>query len=217
MLLQSCNGLMRALGADVGIPDLALDEAHCCTLAFDSVVVNFELDESSGQLFFYASLGPMPTASSRVYEQLLEGDLSVEGHGRSDAQRRPEGSRVVLSGLSTRACPKSTLRRRSSSSSTWRRPGTASERGRGAAAGRGGSAAAAGEAQPGTVGLRSGGVPCRFRCSSFATRCSGGPTPSASRSIAPAPACIARACRAAAGRSSGCATRWECARPRTSR
>jgi hypothetical protein len=56
MLLQSCNDLMRALGADVGIPDLALDEAHCCTLAFDSVVVNFELDESSGQLFFYASL-----------------------------------------------------------------------------------------------------------------------------------------------------------------
>ena len=51
MLLQGCNDLMRALGADVGIPDMGLDEAHCCTLAFDSVVVNFELDESSEQLF----------------------------------------------------------------------------------------------------------------------------------------------------------------------
>jgi hypothetical protein len=96
MLLQSCNDLMRALGADVGIPDLALDEAHCCTLAFDSVVVNFELDESSGQLFFYANLGPMPAAGSRVYEQLLEGNLLWKDTGGATLSLDREGSRVML-------------------------------------------------------------------------------------------------------------------------
>jgi hypothetical protein len=96
MLLQSCNGLMRALGADVGIPDLALDEAHCCTLAFDSVVVNFELDESSEQLFLYASLGPMPAAGSRVYEQLLEGNLLWKDTGGATLSLDREGGRVML-------------------------------------------------------------------------------------------------------------------------
>jgi len=96
MLLQSCKGLMRSLGADVGIPDLALDEAHCCTLAFDSVVVNFELDESSGQLFFYANLGPMPAAGSRVYEQLLEGNLLWKDTGGATLSLDREGSRVML-------------------------------------------------------------------------------------------------------------------------
>jgi hypothetical protein len=96
MLLQSCNGLMRALGAEVGIPDLALDEAHCCTLAFDSVAVNFELDESSEQLFLYASLGPMPAAGSRVYEQLLEGNLLWKDTGGATLSLDREGGRVML-------------------------------------------------------------------------------------------------------------------------
>jgi Tir chaperone protein (CesT) family len=96
MLLQSCNDLMRALGADVGIPDLALDEAHCSTLAFDSVVVNFELDESSEQLFLYASLGPMPAAGSRVYEQLLEGNLLWKDTGGATLSLDREGGRVIL-------------------------------------------------------------------------------------------------------------------------
>jgi hypothetical protein len=96
MLLQSCKGLMRALGADVGIPDLALDEAHCCTLAFDSVVVNFEFDESSEQLFLYASLGPMPAAGSRVYAQLLEGNLLWKDTGGATLSLDRKGGRVML-------------------------------------------------------------------------------------------------------------------------
>ena len=96
MLLQSCKGLMRALGADVGIPDLALDEAHCCTLAFDSVVVNFELDESSGQLFFYASLGPMPAAGSRIFELLLEGNLLWKDTGGATLSLDRQYARVML-------------------------------------------------------------------------------------------------------------------------
>jgi Tir chaperone protein (CesT) family len=78
---------MRALGVEVGIPELTLDEAHCCTLAFDAVVVNFELAESSGELFLYASLGPMPAAGSKIYEQLLEGNLLWKDTG---------GNRVML-------------------------------------------------------------------------------------------------------------------------
>ena len=96
-VLQSCNGLMRALGAGVGIPELALDEAHCCTLAFDAVVVNFELEESSGQLFLYASLGAMPAAgSSALYEQLLDGNLLWKDTGGATLGLDREGKRVVL-------------------------------------------------------------------------------------------------------------------------
>jgi Tir chaperone protein (CesT) family len=96
VLLQSCNGLMRALGAEVGIPELTLDEAHCCALAFDSVVVNFELDESSEQLFLYASLGPMPAAGSKVYEQLLEGNLLWQDTGGATLSLDRQGNRVML-------------------------------------------------------------------------------------------------------------------------
>ena len=96
MLLETCNGLMRALGADVGIPDLALDEAHCCTLSFDSVVLNFELDESSDQLFLYASLGPMPAAGSRVFEELLEGNLLWKDTGGTTLSLDRQGDRGML-------------------------------------------------------------------------------------------------------------------------
>ena len=124
MLLESCNGLIRALGADVGIPDLALDEAHCCTLAFDSIVVNFELDESSDQLFLYASLGPIPAAGSRVFEELLEGNLLWKdtGERRSASTARATGSCSTKACLPS-ACPKSPLMRRSSGLSTWRKFG----------------------------------------------------------------------------------------------
>ena len=95
-LQESSNGLIRALGADVGIPDLALDEAHCCTLAFDSVVVTFELDESSDQLFLYASLGPIPAAGSRVFEELLEGNLLWKDTGGATLSLDRQGDRVML-------------------------------------------------------------------------------------------------------------------------
>jgi hypothetical protein len=90
-VLQSCINLMRALGAAVGIPELTLDEAHCCTLSFDSVVVNFELE-----LFLCASLGAMPGAgSSALYEQLLDGNLLWKAGGATLGLDRA-GKRVVL-------------------------------------------------------------------------------------------------------------------------
>jgi hypothetical protein len=102
MLLQSCNDLMRALGADVGIPDLALDEAHCCTLAFDWPV-SFELDEGGEQLFLYASQARC-RPPARGSEQLLEGNLL----GRTRAERRsarPPRVPVMLHRACPSACP----------------------------------------------------------------------------------------------------------------
>jgi hypothetical protein len=95
MLSPSCNALMLAPGAEVGIPELELDEPHCCALAFDSAVVDVEFDESSGQLFLYARLGALPTCgASAICKQLLAGNLFRKETGEATLDR--EGNRVVL-------------------------------------------------------------------------------------------------------------------------
>ena len=124
MLSQSCNALMRALGAEVGIPELELDETHCCTLAFDSVVVNFELDESGRQLFLYASLGARPAAgSSGSYEQLLAGMLFWKDTGGATPGLDREGDRAaLLQSLPAERLSEADLKARWSASSTLPRP-----------------------------------------------------------------------------------------------
>jgi Tir chaperone protein (CesT) family len=60
-------------------------------------VVDFELDESGGQLFLYASLGARPAAgSSGLYEQLLAGNLFWKDTGGATPGLDREGDRVVL-------------------------------------------------------------------------------------------------------------------------
>ena len=56
---------LAALGLQVGITDLGLDDAGCCVLSFDSTVVNFEADEETHRLFLYADVGT-PKAGVRL-------------------------------------------------------------------------------------------------------------------------------------------------------
>lgn len=95
---QAADGLLRALGAEVGIPDLRLDEAGCCTLAFDEVVVNLEVDDDSRHLLLYANLGPAPAtdAAAALYEDLLDGNLFWRGTGGATLGLDRPGGRILL-------------------------------------------------------------------------------------------------------------------------
>ena len=97
MSREAAVRLLGAFGATIGIPDLRLDEAGCCALAFDEVVVNLEADPDGRQLFLYASVGPVPSSdSSELYKQLLDGNLFWKDTGGATLGLDREGARVVL-------------------------------------------------------------------------------------------------------------------------
>lgn len=90
-------GLLAALGQQVGIAGLALDEAGCCVLAFDDVVLHFEADEQSGRLFLYAGLGDAPDRLAEAfYRELLAANLMWQGTGGATLSLDPDGRRFVL-------------------------------------------------------------------------------------------------------------------------
>jgi hypothetical protein len=97
MARRTANGLLHVLGQEVGIPRLGLDKTGCCALAFDEVVVNFELDEEAHQLFLYASLGSVPEeVPAAFYRELLDGNLFWKDTGGATLGLDREGQRVIL-------------------------------------------------------------------------------------------------------------------------
>lgn len=69
-------GLLAALGRAVGIEALAWDAEGCCTLRFDAVVVNLEVDPVSEQLLLYSALGEIPAeGQAELFAHLLEANL----------------------------------------------------------------------------------------------------------------------------------------------
>ncbi len=90
-------GLLAALGRQVGIAELALDEAGCCVLAFDDVVLHLEADEQSGRLFLYADLGDAPDGLGEAFHrELLAANLMWQGTGGATLSLDPAGRRFVL-------------------------------------------------------------------------------------------------------------------------
>ena len=97
MSREAAVRLLGVLGATLGIPDLQLDEAGCCALAFDEVVVNLEADPEGRQLSLYASVGPVPASdSSELQKQLLDGNLFWKDTGGAILGLDREGGRVVV-------------------------------------------------------------------------------------------------------------------------
>ena len=65
--------VLAELGNEIGLPELALDADGKCTLAFDNVVVNFELVGDQQLLLIHTCLGQAPESpSAALYAQLLE-------------------------------------------------------------------------------------------------------------------------------------------------
>ena len=89
--------LLAALGRQVGIAQLGLDDAGCCALSFDTTVVNFELDEETHRLFLYADVGDAPRQlGEALYRDLLAANLLWRGTGGATLSLDEGRRRFVL-------------------------------------------------------------------------------------------------------------------------
>lgn len=97
MSRRSTAHLLEALGTDLGIAGLHLDDEGRCTLAFDDVRVTFEFDEQRGQVFLYAGLGILPAdAPAALLERLLGANLFWRGTGGATLGLDEGSRRLVL-------------------------------------------------------------------------------------------------------------------------
>lgn len=89
--------LLTALGRQVGITDLRLDDTGCCALSFDATVVNFEADEETQRLFLYADVGDAPEhLTEALYRDLLAANLLWRGTGGATLSLDERRRRFVL-------------------------------------------------------------------------------------------------------------------------
>lgn len=94
---SAADRLLAALGLQVGITDLGLDDAGCCVLSFDSTVVNFEADEETHRLFLYADVGDAPLhLTEALYRDLLAANLLWRGTGGATLSLDDTRRRFVL-------------------------------------------------------------------------------------------------------------------------
>jgi len=76
MVDGNLQGVMKEFGKDIDLPELSFDDAGYCCLSFDEIVVNLEVDEPSGHLFFYSNVGNLPEEGrAEFYEILLEANF----------------------------------------------------------------------------------------------------------------------------------------------
>jgi hypothetical protein len=98
MSRELLESLLTDLGAEVGLPDLALDEHDYCCLVLDDLAINLETDGE--ELFLYANLGPLPgdeAARTELLAELLDANYFWQGTGGGVlAASREEGFVLFL-------------------------------------------------------------------------------------------------------------------------
>ena len=74
---ETIHEILAALGRQMGIDGLGLDENLTCRLVFDdAVVVDMEYAEAPNTLFLYTNPAPLPIADrAEFYEKLLEANM----------------------------------------------------------------------------------------------------------------------------------------------
>jgi hypothetical protein len=74
---NSVNALLKTIGKNLNIPDLALDDNNHCILLFDEkIVLNIDLDEEGEKLVIYAYVGEVPLECRELMlERALEGNF----------------------------------------------------------------------------------------------------------------------------------------------
>jgi hypothetical protein len=66
------NGMLKAMGQELEMPDLKLDEQGICFLAFgEEFMLRCGLDASGRMVVLYACLGSLPEKSSEFLQRLL--------------------------------------------------------------------------------------------------------------------------------------------------
>jgi hypothetical protein len=89
--------LIRALGAAVGIPDLALDAAGACALRIDAIPMRIEHEPEADRLLLVATLGAPPAGEKEaLYARLLEANLAWKDTAGATIALDPRGARILL-------------------------------------------------------------------------------------------------------------------------
>ena len=110
MLKEAVNQELGELGRQIGLDDLQLDENGYAALAFDDVVVNFELDEDGERLLMSAYLGEPQGDLLKTYELLLDANFCWQGTGGGTLSlERETGGIVLFQSLPTRTLDLHTL------------------------------------------------------------------------------------------------------------
>jgi hypothetical protein len=93
------DSLLQAIGRLLGLPDLAWDEQHSCTLSFgDDVHLTLYADDERPDLTMYTLLGVLPAdAPSAVWRELMEANLFGKGTGGAALGYEPDSQWVYLS------------------------------------------------------------------------------------------------------------------------
>lgn len=94
---ENLQGLLSAVGAKLGIPGLALDDAGACSLVFDGrTTINLQADSLAGNLILFAELGALRAADTNIYASLLEANLFWKGTGGGTLAVEPQSRAVLL-------------------------------------------------------------------------------------------------------------------------
>lgn len=83
-MFSEIQNLLNGLGAYLGLGEITLDDEGRCSMAFDSVVVNFESEDDGHTLLLYSDVGDPPRpgdANAAFYEELLKANFFNLGTG----------------------------------------------------------------------------------------------------------------------------------------
>jgi hypothetical protein len=102
--------LLGEFGREIGLPGLALDEDGHAALAFDDVLVNFEVEEGDERLLLYAYLGEIRGDAAASMRAMLEANLFWRGaDGGTLAMERATGGVVLELAVPTASLDRSKL------------------------------------------------------------------------------------------------------------
>jgi hypothetical protein len=93
------DSLLQSIGRLLGLPDLAWDEQHSCTLSFgDDVHLTLYPDEEQADLTMYTLVGELPAqAPLAVWSELMAANLFGKGTGGATLGYEPDSQWVYLS------------------------------------------------------------------------------------------------------------------------
>lgn len=95
---MNINQILNRLGQEIGLPGLALDDMHLCTLRFDNKdIVVVEVPPHAKQVYLYSMLFTIPkTDKADFYERLLEANLFGKETGMASFSCNPKTGEVFL-------------------------------------------------------------------------------------------------------------------------
>ncbi len=95
--METMSTLLSSFGEIIGIPGLKFDEDNYCSLLFDDICINLEVDETTRHLYISSPLGPIPeNADQAFFEMLLEANYFFRQTGGAALGMNREANVIQL-------------------------------------------------------------------------------------------------------------------------